>query len=202
MRSFFIITAALLLSGACSAPQEQGTQVRNKDRVAPTTAADNQDQTVTKQAMAKNFYEFKMRTLDGEEVDFTRFKGKKVLVVNTASECGFTPQYDDLQQLHEQHGNKLVVLGFPANNFGGQEPGSNEEIAQFCRKNFGVTFPVFEKISVVGDDQHPLYQWLEAQINEEPQWNFSKYLISEDGKVLGFYPSNVKPMDEAIISQL
>ena len=152
--------------------------------------------------MAKNFYSFKMRSLDGEEIDFSRFKGKKVLVVNTASECGYTPQYKDLQRLHEQYGSKVVVLGFPANNFGGQEPGSSEQIAAFCQKNFGVSFLMFEKISVVGADQHPLYQWLKAESGEEPKWNFSKYLISEEGKVIGFYPSGVNPMDDPIISQL
>nr|WP_224996560.1 glutathione peroxidase [Cesiribacter sp. SM1] len=152
--------------------------------------------------MAKDFYSFKMNSLSGEEIDFSRFRGKKVLVVNTATECGHTPQYKDLQTLHEQHGNKVVVLGFPANNFGGQEPGSNEQIATFCQKNYGVSFPMFEKISVVGADQHPLYQWLAEQSGEEPKWNFSKYLLDENGKVIGFYPSGVNPMDDPIISQL
>lgn len=160
------------------------------------------EQTTSNQNMAQTFYDFKLRTLDGEEVDFSAFKGKKVLVVNTASECGYTKQYAGLQELHEQHGSKVVVLGFPANDFGGQEPGSNEEIAQFCQKNFGVSFPVFEKISVKGKDQHPLYQWLQEQSGESPKWNFSKYLISEEGKVINFYSSGVKPMDEEILSQL
>lgn len=152
--------------------------------------------------MTKTFYDFKMQTLGGEELDFSSFKGKKVLVVNTASECGYTPQFEDLQALHEQHGNKVAVLGFPANNFGAQEPGSNEQIASFCQKNYGVSFPMFEKISVVGKDQHPLYQWLKEQQGEEPKWNFSKYLIDENGKVVGFYPSGVNPMDDPILSQL
>lgn len=152
--------------------------------------------------MAQSFYDFKMRTLTGEEIDFSSFKGKKVLVVNTASECGYTPQYAGLQELHQQQGNKVAVLGFPANNFGGQEPGSHEQIAAFCEKNYGVSFPVFEKVSVVGADQHPLYQWLKEQSGKEPKWNFSKYLIDEEGRVISFYPHSVKPMDESILSQL
>jgi glutathione peroxidase len=155
-------------------------------------------------AQTNNFYSFRMKTLDGKDVDFSQYRGKKVLLVNTASECGYTPQYEDLQQLHETHGNEVVVLGFPANNFGGQEPGSNEEIASFCQKNYGVTFPMFQKISVVGDDRHPLYNWLKqnAPNNEEPSWNFSKYLIDEEGKVVGFYPSKVKPMDEQLLTAI
>nr|WP_236612840.1 glutathione peroxidase [Cesiribacter andamanensis] len=152
--------------------------------------------------MTQTFYDFKLKTLDGQEVDFTQYRGKKVLVVNTASECGFTPQYKDLQALHEQHGAKVTVLGFPANNFGGQEPGSNEQIALFCQKNYGVSFTMFEKVSVKGSDQHPLFQWLQAQSGEAPKWNFSKYLIDEEGKVIGFYPSGVNPMDDPILSQL
>ncbi|WP_276497546.1 glutathione peroxidase [Pontibacter litorisediminis] len=150
------------------------------------------------------FYTFKMKSLDGKDVDFSQFKGKKVLLVNTASECGFTPQYEDLQKLHEAHGNEVVILGFPANDFGGQEPGSNEEIASFCQKNYGVTFQMLEKISVKGEDQHPLYTWLaqNAPGKEEPSWNFSKYLVDEDGKVVAFYPSKVKPMDEELLSAI
>ncbi|AHM59566.1 glutathione peroxidase [Flammeovirgaceae bacterium 311] len=192
MNTFYLLL--LLFAGAaCS---QTGKQIEtSKD-----AAADQQEQ--TNNAMAKNFYDFKMNSLSGEEIDFSRFKGKKVLVVNTASECGYTPQFKDLQSLHEQHGNKVVVLGFPANNFGGQEPGSSEQIAAFCQKNYGVSFPMFEKISVVGSDQHPLYQWLKEQSGEEPKWNFSKYLLDENGKVIGFYPSGVNPMDDPIISQL
>jgi glutathione peroxidase len=152
--------------------------------------------------MDKAFYDFSMPSIDGQPIDFSTFKGKKVLVVNTASECGYTPQYADLEALHKEHGDKVVVLGFPANNFGGQEPGSNEEIAEFCKKNFGVSFQLFEKISVTGKDQHPLYQWLKAQSGEEPKWNFSKYLIDENGKVVAFYPSKVNPMDPAITDKL
>lgn len=149
-----------------------------------------------------DFYDFQLKALDGEAIDFSRFKGKKVLLVNVASECGYTPQYASLQKLHEEYGDKVSVLGFPANNFGGQEPGTNQQIADFCQKNFGVDFQMFSKISVKGEDQHPLYTWLREQSGQEPSWNFSKYLISENGEVLGFFPSDVKPTDEQIVSRL
>jgi len=157
--------------------------------------------------MPKNFHEFKMNNIDGQEVDFAQFKGKKVLLVNVASKCGYTSQYAQLQELHEKHGDKITVLGFPANNFGGQEPGSEEEIKAFCSENFGVTFPMFEKVSVKGVDKHPLYRWLsDKDLNgwndKEPAWNFSKYLIDEEGKLVDFYPSAVSPMDEKIISKI
>lgn len=189
----FYLLLLLIAGAACS---QTGKQIET----SKGTAAHQQEQTTN--TMAKDFYSFKMNSLNGGEIDFSQYKGKKVLVVNTASECGYTPQFKDLQKLHEQHGNKVVVLGFPANNFGGQEPGSSEQIAAFCQKNYGVSFPMFEKISVVGSDQHPLYQWLKAQSGEEPKWNFSKYLLDENGKVIGFYPSGVNPMDDPIISQL
>jgi glutathione peroxidase len=155
----------------------------------------------------KNFYQFKMKALNGKEIDFSQYKGKKVLVVNTASKCGFTPQYEDLQKLHEAYGDKVVILGFPANNFAGQEPGTSEDIAEFCKKNYGVTFQMFEKISVKGDDQHPLYQFLtkkelNGNIDQEPKWNFNKYLINEKGEVIKWWPSSVKPMSEEIINAI
>jgi glutathione peroxidase len=128
--------------------------------------------------------------------------GQKVLIVNTASECGYTPQYEDLQALHEQFGGKVTVLGFPANNFGGQEPGSNLQIAQFCKKNYGVSFQLFEKIDVVGKNTAPLYAWLEKQTGKVPTWNFCKYLIDENGKVVQFFPSAVNPMDEQVTGLL
>lgn len=149
------------------------------------------------------FYNFKVKSLDGKnDIDFSIYKGKKVLIVNVASECGFTPQYKPLQELHEKYGDKLAVIGFPANNFGAQEPGSNEQIAKFCHKNYGVTFQMFTKISVKGDDQHALYQWLQKESGKSPNWNFCKYLIDESGKVAGFYPSSVNPMGEEILGAL
>lgn len=155
----------------------------------------------------KTIYDFKMKTLDGKEVSLAMFKGKKLLIVNTASECGYTPQYAELQKLHDKLGSKVTILGFPANNFGGQEPGSNAEIATFCQKNYGVTFQMFEKISVAGADMHPLYKFLSSKsengtINAAPTWNFCKYLINEDGFVVGFFKSNVSPMSLDIVSLL
>jgi glutathione peroxidase len=146
-----------------------------------------------------SIYDFKMKGLDGEEIDFGRYKGKTLLIVNTASKCGYTPQYADLQKLHENYGDKVVVLGFPSNNFLWQEPGSNQDIASFCQKNYGVTFQMFEKISVKGKDKHPLYQWLHAQSGKSPSWNFCKYVVGPDGQVKGFFPSKVSPLDEKIV---
>ena len=153
------------------------------------------------------FYQFKLKTINGKEIDFSQFKGKKVLIVNVASKCGFTPQYEDLQQLHEQYGDKVVILGMPANNFGQQEPGSNQEISSFCKLNYGVTFQMFQKISVKGEDQHALYKWLSNKDlngwnDQAPTWNFCKYLIDENGNLVKFYGSKVKPLSEEILSQI
>jgi glutathione peroxidase len=150
---------------------------------------------------ATSVYDFKMNSIDGEPIDFARYKGKSLLIVNVASKCGYTPQYADLEKLHEQYGDKVVVLGFPANNFGGQEPGTNLEIAEFCQQNYGVKFQMFEKISVKGDDQHALYQWLKEKTGSEPTWNFCKFLVKPDGTVK-FYASKVKPLDTEIINEL
>lgn len=150
---------------------------------------------------APSIYDFKMKAIDGNVIDFSKYKGKTLLIVNTASKCGFTPQYTDLEKLHETFGDKVTILGFPANNFGSQEPGSNEEIAAFCDKNFGVKFQLFEKVSVKGDDQDPLYAWLKEKTGQEPSWNFCKYLVKPDGTVK-FYPSKVNPMDKEILDQL
>ena len=146
-------------------------------------------------------YDFKMNSIDGMPVDFSAYKGKSLLIVNVASKCGFTPQYADLEKLHETYGDKVVVLGFPANNFASQEPGSNLEIAQFCQKNYGVTFQMFEKVSVKGDDQHALFKFLKEKTGEEPSWNFCKYLVKPDGTVK-FFPSKVNPMSEEITRHL
>ncbi|HEY3404857.1 MAG TPA: glutathione peroxidase [Ohtaekwangia sp.] len=146
-------------------------------------------------------YDFKINSIDGAEIDFSTYKGKNLLIVNVASQCGYTPQYADLEKLHEQYGDKVVVLGFPANNFGSQEPGSNLEIASFCQKNYGVKFQMFEKISVKGDDQHPLYKLLKEKTGNEPSWNFCKYLVKPDGTVK-FFASKVGPLDKQITDEL
>jgi glutathione peroxidase len=146
-------------------------------------------------------YDFKMNSIDGEVIDFAKYKGKTLMLVNVASKCGYTPQYADLEKLHENYGDKVVVLGFPANNFGGQEPGSNAEIADFCQKNYGVKFQMFEKISVKGDDAHALYKWLKEKTGSEPSWNFCKYLVKPDGTVK-FFASKVNPLDKQILDEL
>lgn len=149
--------------------------------------------------MAKTFHDLSIKSLDGKQtINFSQFKGKKVLCVNTASECGYTPQYEGLQKLQEKFKDKLVVIGFPCNQFGGQEPGNNEEIATFCKKNYGVTFTLTEKIDVKGKNQHPVYQWLCQKTNNgvgdyEVKWNFNKFLINEKGELVSYFPSSVKP---------
>jgi glutathione peroxidase len=159
------------------------------------------------QGPTMEIYDFKMKTLEGIEVSLSKFKGKKMLLVNVASECGYTPQYKNLQALHIKHGDKLVVIGFPANNFGKQEPGTESEIKEFCSKNYGVTFLMMEKISVRGADIHPLYRWLSnkeenGSCDEAPKWNFCKYLIDEQGKIIKFFSSKVDPLSEEIVSLL
>ncbi len=154
-----------------------------------------------------DFYNFSLNSIDGEKIDFTQYKGKKVMLVNVASKCGYTPQYAELQELHEKHGDEIIILGFPANNFGGQEPGSNEEIASFCQKNYGVEFQMFEKISVKGDDMHPLYKWLSSKEqngwnNDAPNWNFCKYIVDENGTLTHFFQSGIKPMGEEVLNAI
>jgi glutathione peroxidase len=152
-------------------------------------------------AMTSSIYDFKVNSIEGKLIDFEQYKGKTLLIVNTASKCGYTPQYAELQKLHEQFGDKVTILGFPANNFKGQEPGTNLQIAEFCQQNYGVTFQMFEKISVKGDDQHELYQWLKEKTGQEPTWNFCKYLVKPDGTVT-FFSNKVKPMDKQIMDAL
>lgn len=158
-------------------------------------------------AQAKSIHSFKVEALDGSTIDFSKFKGKKILVVNTASECGFTPQYADLEKLYEQYKNKLVVVGFPANNFGGQEPGANHEIATFCQRNYGVQFPMAAKISVKGDDIAPIYKFLTDKKengvkNTKILWNFTKILLDENGKIIDSFLSTTNPMSESITKYL
>ena len=151
-------------------------------------------------------YDFKLKSIDGKNFSLAKYKGKKVLIVNTASKCGFTPQYTDLQKLAEQYKDKLVVVGFPANNFGGQEPGNNQDIKTFCHDNFNVTFPMSGKVSVKGLDIDPLFKYLTTTENPdftgEIKWNFEKFLIDENGKLIHRYRSQTKPLDPAITSAL
>jgi glutathione peroxidase len=152
-------------------------------------------------------HSFKVESLDGGVIDFAAFKGKKILIVNTASKCGFTPQYEDLEKLYEQHKDKLVIVGFPANNFLFQEPGSNETIKEFCKKNYGVTFPMAAKISVKGKNIAPIYKWLcnkneNGVLDATITWNFNKFLLDENGKIIAKFDSKVKPLSEEITGKL
>ena len=170
-----------------------------------------------------SIYDFKAPGLSGGTINFSDFKGKKILIVNTASKCGNTPQYTDLEKLYEKYKDKLVIVGFPANNFGAQEPGTNEEIGEFCKKNYGVTFPMAGKVSVKGDDTDPLFKWLVEQSNEMAKnlptntsrdlawrdylrnpitWNFTKFLIDENGNLIAVFHNKVNPMSEEITKYL
>jgi glutathione peroxidase len=156
---------------------------------------------------ATGLYDFKLTGLDGKPLDLAQYKGKKILIVNTASACGYTPQYADLEALYEKYKGKMVVIGFPANNFGEQEKGTNTEIAAFCKKNYGVSFPMSEKVSVKGADIHPLFKYLTDEAAKMGQtdpikWNFTKFLLDEQGKLVAVFPSNVKPMSEEITKYL
>jgi glutathione peroxidase len=150
---------------------------------------------------SKNLHQFKVKTLEGSDYNFADLKGKKVLIVNTASECGYTPQYKDLEVLYEKYKAKnFIIVGFPCNDFGGQEPGTSADIKAFCTKNFGVTFPLMEKVSI---ETSPVYQWLTHKsengvLDAKVKWNFNKFLVDENGNLVKYLASNVKPMDAEI----
>jgi len=195
MLKLFIITAAFV-SCAANTNNTMNDAVIEKSNFNPPVIV-----------AKKSIYDFKVAALDGGTIDFAAFKGKKILIVNTASGCGYTPQYEGLEALYKKYQDKLVVVGFPANNFGGQEPGSNEEIKEFCKKNFGVSFPMAAKISVKGDDMDPIYKWLTSKaengvLDAEIKWNFNKFLLDQNGKLLNYFESNVTPMSEEITSKL
>mgnify|MGYP005847071109 CR=1 FL=1 len=167
-----------------------GNKVLSVNQIEENIKTDNMQTT--------SFYDLKSTSLDGQSVSMSQFKGKKIVILNVASKCGYTPQYADWQKFYEENNEKIVVLGFPCNQFMGQEPGSAEEIASFCEKNYGVTFPMFEKIDVKGSNQSPIYRWLTTPSengwnSEVPSWNFCKYLIDENGKLTHFFASKIKP---------
>ena len=152
-------------------------------------------------------YQFKVNSIDGGTIDLSKYKGKKILLVNVASKCGFTPQYEDLEKLYEKYKDKMVIIGFPANNFMGQEPGTNSEIKQFCTSKYNVSFPMSEKISVKGDSIAPLYKWLTTkELNgvedSKVTWNFNKYLINEKGEYVAHFVSKVKPFDSTLVAAI
>jgi len=164
-------------------------------------------QTTTTMPTKKTIYDYSFKGIHGSAMNFSTYKGKKILIVNVASQCGFTPQYEELEKLYRKYKDKMVIIGFPANNFGQQEPGTDEEIAAFCKTTYDVTFPLAAKISVIGDDQCDIYKWLTDKSlngwNEvAPKWNFTKYLIGEDGKLLKVFPSKVKPLSKDITDML
>jgi glutathione peroxidase len=157
--------------------------------------------------MAGSIYDFKVPGLEGGNIKFSKFKGKKLMIVNTASKCGNTPQYAELEQLYEKYKDKLVIVGFPANNFGAQEPGSKKEISEFCKRNYGVTFPMADKVSVKGDDMAPIFKYLVAEaekmgIKDPIKWNFTKFLLDEHGKLITVIHNKTKPMSEEVLKYL
>ncbi len=154
----------------------------------------------------QSLYDFKVKSLVGNKtVDLSKYKGKKVVILNVASKCGYTKQYADWEKFNKEHGDKVVVLGFPSNNFGGQEPGTSEEIATFCSATYGVTFPMFEKVEVKGEAKAPIYKWLTTkELNgwndKEPSWNFCKYVVDEKGKLTNFFASKILPTDPEFLT--
>lgn len=192
-----LVFCSLLLGfTACFNAQEIKHRPENLDNSKAVTVSLNNNHNMT-----PSFYDFKMTTLAGQDVSFSQFKGKKVIILNVASECGYTPQYADWEKFYTDNKESTVVLGFPCNQFMGQEPGDNAAIQSFCQKNYGVTFPIFEKIEVKGGKKAPLYAWLTDKSQngwnvQEPSWNFCKYLINEKGELVEFFASKIKPENE------
>mgnify|MGYP003583581792 FL=1 len=181
---------------SCLACQQNQAQEKN------AKTATQKNKTMTKETI----YQFKVKDLEGNDFDFASLKGKKILVVNTASKCGLTPQYKDLQAIYDQYKDKnFVIVGFPANNFASQEPGTNEEIGAFCERNYGVTFPMMAKISVKGDDMDAVYKFLTQKAknglqDSEVEWNFQKYLINENGELVKVFAPKTLPTDPEIVN--
>ena len=204
MKNLLLLMIAISLM-SCKSDTKEKNEETELDKVATVAESDTKPENL----MAKEpetIYQFKVETLSGEEFDFSMLKGKKMMIVNTASECGFTPQYENLQKLYDTYkDDNFVIVGFPANNFNSQEPGTNEEIAEFCKKNYGVTFPMMDKISVKGDDTHDVYQFLTQKVrngyeDSEVGWNFQKYLIDENGRLVKVVDSKTLPDDESIVN--
>ncbi len=193
----YAVIAVVGLAMACSSPSEESTQTLAQADVQQSGNA------MTDQVLG-DFYSFSVNTLEGEIFNFENLRGKRVLFVNTASRCGYTGQYEQLQELYDQYGGEeFTIIGFPSNDFGRQEPGSNTEIREFCTRNYGVSFPMMEKISVRGNDIHPVYQWLtQSELNGvsngEVKWNFHKFLVDENGTWVKELTSGVSPLDEVI----
>jgi glutathione peroxidase len=195
MKKLVTFTFGLFLLWSC----------QNNAQSRTAAAISNYNENMNTETKVETIYRFKVKDLYGKEFDFSTLKGKKILIVNTASECGLTPQYKDLEAIYEKYKDKnFVIVGFPANNFGSQEPGSNEEIAKFCEKNYGVTFPMMSKISVKGKDMTEIYQYLTQKSrnglqDSQVEWNFQKYLINEEGKLVKVLSPRVLPTDAEIV---
>ena len=203
MKVFWIIVAVSTLLSCQSADAVEVAVV--EQTVAPITTEVQKVETTT--TMDTTIYDFKLPLLEGDSLDLATLKGKYILCVNVASKCGFTGQYKELQALSEQYKDKLVVIGFPSNQFGSQEPGTAEEIATFCERNYGVTFPIAEKADVKGDTRQPIYKWLQSEAKgvgaaQAPKWNFYKYLIGTDGRLIDSYMSITKPLSSKITKHL
>ncbi len=200
-------TTALLFSSAlawaaCSADRLV-PGVAGADEVSPTTISAGR--TAPDGVNNASVYQFRPINISGQPVDLRQYRGRKILIVNTASRCAYTPQYTDLQRLHQIYGSRVVVLGFPCNQFGGQEPGADSTIVTFCTNNYGVTFPLFSRLNVRGTAADPLFAFLadrsrNGYTSQAPTWNFCKYLIDEEGYVTGYYPSTVNPMSPTIVN--
>jgi len=208
MLSKFFLAAFLGITLACASPSEPASSPFPSTAIQPSqqTMASS-DQTPGSGLSDTRFHDLSFTDINGKTRSMGEFKGRYVLVVNTASECGYTPQYKDLQKLHAQYGSKITVIGFPCNDFGGQEPGNESAIAGFCAKNFGVEFLMASKVSIKGDSRHPVYQWLMTKSlngisDADVRWNFTKFLVNGDGQWVASYPSSVSPMDDRIIKQL
>lgn len=189
---FKIILFALMLT-ACGSTSNKNPKMENSNNL--------------KSESPQSIHQFKVIALDGGEIDFSTFKGKKILIVNTASECGYTPQYKDLEALYNQFKDKLVIVGFPSNDFGGQEPGTNDEIKSFCSKNYGVSFPMAAKVSVKGENTAPIYQWLTQKekngvLDASIKWNFNKFLLDENGIIISKFESSTTPLSKDITDKL
>jgi glutathione peroxidase len=204
MKLFHTFTGIVLVALACNTKKEE-KKAENWEHFVENTNGNIATETPKKTTMEQgSIYTFKVKDLSGNEFDFASLKGKKILIVNTASECGLTPQYEQLQAIYEKYQDKnFVIVGFPANNFGAQEPGSNAEIGAFCKKNYGVTFPMMEKISVKGSDMHEVYQFLTQKTkngleDSTVEWNFQKYLIDENGHLVDVISPRVLPNDSSI----
>jgi glutathione peroxidase len=187
-------------------PETKQPETKQPDAKSPETKQPETKSPEATELVTAYVLGYTMKTIEGQDKALADYKGKVIVVVNVASKCGYTPQYKGLQKLYDDNKDKgLVVLGFPANNFGGQEPGTEEQIQEFCSKNFGVNFPMFAKVSVAGKDAHPLFKQLAAQpapIGGEPKWNFTKFIVDRKGNVVARFESRVKPDDEEFLSQL